>query len=178
MATVAALLIFSVPLRSFPLINLYLNMLRLHHMLRPNDFSPASRLLSFVHPSTCYSRMNPNAGFSFCYWQVTCYYIILAGKFAIDVNCVEIVNNRITIKDRETGDSMKPKIIIAVILIALGIAALAYQGITYTTREKVVDLGPIQMTAEKTKTIPLPPILGAIALVGGIVLLVVGSRKD
>ncbi|PKN86539.1 MAG: DUF3185 domain-containing protein [Deltaproteobacteria bacterium HGW-Deltaproteobacteria-1] len=73
---------------------------------------------------------------------------------------------------------MKPKIIIAVILIALGIAALAYQGITYTTREKVVDLGPIQMTAEKSKTIPLPPILGAIALVGGIVLLVVGSRKD
>jgi hypothetical protein len=72
---------------------------------------------------------------------------------------------------------MRPKIIIAIILIALGIAALAYQGITYTTREKVVDIGPIQMTAEKTKTIPLPPILGAIALVGGIVLLVVGSKK-
>ena len=72
---------------------------------------------------------------------------------------------------------MRPKIIIAIILIALGIAALAYQGITYTTREKVVDIGPIQMTAEKTKTIPLPPILGAIALVGGIVLLVVGGRK-
>ena len=74
--------------------------------------------------------------------------------------------------------SMRPKTIIAIILIALGIAALAYQGITYTTREKVVDIGPIQMTAEKTKTIPLPPILGAIALVGGIVLLVVGGRKD
>jgi hypothetical protein len=73
---------------------------------------------------------------------------------------------------------MKPKIIIAIILIALGIAAFAYQGITYTTREKVVDLGPIQMTAEKTKTIPLPPILGAIAFIGGIVLLVVGSRKS
>jgi hypothetical protein len=72
---------------------------------------------------------------------------------------------------------MRPKIIIAIILIALGIVAFAYQGITYTTREKVVDLGPIQMTAEKTKTIPLPPIVGAIALVGGIVLLVVGSRK-
>ncbi len=72
---------------------------------------------------------------------------------------------------------MRPKIIIAIILIALGIAALAYQGITYTTREKVIDVGPIHMTAEKTKTIPLPPILGAIALVGGIVLLVVGSKK-
>ena len=72
---------------------------------------------------------------------------------------------------------MRAKTIIAIILIALGIVALAYQGITYTTREKVVDLGPIQVTAEKTKTIPLPPVLGAIALVGGIVLLVVGSRK-
>ena len=72
---------------------------------------------------------------------------------------------------------MRPKIIIAIILIALGIAALAYQGITYTTREKVVDLGPIQVTAEKTKTLPLPPIVGAIALVGGIVLLVMGDKK-
>ena len=72
---------------------------------------------------------------------------------------------------------MRPMIIIAIILIVLGIAALAYQGITYTTREKVVDIGPIQMTAEKSKTIPLPPILGALALAGGIVLLVVGYRK-
>jgi hypothetical protein len=72
---------------------------------------------------------------------------------------------------------MKPNIIIAIILIALGIAAFAYQGITYTTREKVVDLGPIQVTAEKTKTLPLPPIVGAIAIVGGIVLLVMGTKK-
>ncbi len=72
---------------------------------------------------------------------------------------------------------MKPKIIIAIILIALGIAAFAYQGITYTTREKVVDIGPIQVTSEKTKTLPLPPIIGAIALVGGVVLLVMGVKK-
>jgi len=72
---------------------------------------------------------------------------------------------------------MSPKTIIAIILIAAGVVAFTYQGITYTTREKIVDLGPIQMTAEKTKTLPLPPILGAIALVGGIVLLVVGNRK-
>ena len=69
------------------------------------------------------------------------------------------------------------KNIIAIIMIAVGVLVFTYQGITYTTREKVVDLGPIQMTAEKTKTLPLPPILGAIALVGGIVLLVVGNRK-
>jgi hypothetical protein len=72
---------------------------------------------------------------------------------------------------------MNPKIIIAIVLIALGIVAFAYQGITYTTREKVVDVGPIHMTAEKTKTIPLPPILGALAIAGGVVLLVVGRRK-
>ena len=72
---------------------------------------------------------------------------------------------------------MNPKIVLAIILIALGIAVFAYQGITYTTREKVADLGPIHVTAEKTKTIPLPPIVGAIAIVGGIVLLVMGSKK-
>jgi hypothetical protein len=72
---------------------------------------------------------------------------------------------------------MKPKTIIAIILIVLGIAIFAYQGITYTTREKVVDLGPIQVTAEKTKTVPFMPIMGVIILVGGIVLLVVGVKK-
>lgn len=72
---------------------------------------------------------------------------------------------------------MNPKVIIAIILIVLGIAAFAYQGITYTTREKVVDVGPIQLTAEKTKTFPLPPIIGAIAIAGGIVLLVAGRRR-
>jgi len=73
---------------------------------------------------------------------------------------------------------MKPTIIIAIILIALGIAVLAYQGITYTTRENVVDLGPIKVTAEKTKTIPLTPIVGAIVIVGGIALLVMGMKKN
>ena len=74
---------------------------------------------------------------------------------------------------------MNIKTIAAVILIAAGVVMLAYQGITYTytTREKVVDLGPLQVTAEKTKSIPLPPILGAVALVGGIVLLSVGNKK-
>ena len=72
---------------------------------------------------------------------------------------------------------MKTYTLAGIILIAIGIVALAYQGITYTTREKVVDLGPIQMTAEKTRTLPLSPILGGIALAGGIVLLVVGNKK-
>jgi hypothetical protein len=73
---------------------------------------------------------------------------------------------------------MRTTTIFAIILIVIGIVAFGYQGITYTTREKVVDLGPIQMTAEKTRTLPLPPIVGAVALVGGIVLLVMGRKKD
>jgi uncharacterized membrane protein HdeD (DUF308 family) len=73
---------------------------------------------------------------------------------------------------------MKTTSLVGIILIVLGIAALAYQGITYTTREKAVDLGPIQVTTEKTRNIPLPPIVGAVALVGGIVLLVTGARKS
>jgi uncharacterized membrane protein YidH (DUF202 family) len=72
---------------------------------------------------------------------------------------------------------MKPQIIIAVLLIAIGIIAFAYQGISYTTTEKAIDLGPLQVTAEKTHTLPLPPIVGGIALVGGILLLFTGSKK-
>jgi len=73
---------------------------------------------------------------------------------------------------------MKPIVIFAVLLIALGVAAFGYQGITYTTKEKVVDIGPLTVTSDKTKTIPLPPIVGAIALVGGIGLLVLGTKKS
>ena len=73
---------------------------------------------------------------------------------------------------------MKITTLLAIILIALGVIALGYQGITYTTKEKVIDIGPLKVTEEKTKTLPLPPVAGAIALVGGIVLLVVGSRKS
>jgi hypothetical protein len=72
---------------------------------------------------------------------------------------------------------MKTYTLIGIVLIVIGIFAFAYQGITYTTREKIVDIGPIHMSAEKTRTLPLPPIVGAISLVGGIVLLVVGKKK-
>jgi hypothetical protein len=68
--------------------------------------------------------------------------------------------------------------LIGIALIALGLIALVYQGITYTSSEKVVDLGPLKITAQKEKTIPLPPILGGLALAGGIVLVVVASRKS
>jgi uncharacterized membrane protein len=71
---------------------------------------------------------------------------------------------------------MKPIVIIGIALIALGVVAFAYQGITYTSREKIIDIGPIQATHETKKTIPLSPILGGISLVGGIVLVVLGTR--
>jgi uncharacterized membrane protein YidH (DUF202 family) len=66
--------------------------------------------------------------------------------------------------------------VIGIILIVLGVLALAYGGITYTTHKKVLDVGPLQATAEQHKTIPLPPILGGVAVLGGVVLLLAGRR--
>jgi len=71
---------------------------------------------------------------------------------------------------------MKTATIIGIVLIVLAVISFAYQGITYTTHKKVVDLGPIQATATEHKTIPLSPIFGGILLVGGIILVVAGSR--
>jgi hypothetical protein len=68
--------------------------------------------------------------------------------------------------------------LLGVVLIILGVVAFAYQGITYTTQEKVLDIGPLKATVEKEKTIPLPPLVGGAALIGGIVLLLVGTRKS
>jgi hypothetical protein len=65
---------------------------------------------------------------------------------------------------------------LGIILIALGIIGLAWGGFTYTTREKVVDLGPIHASRDKQHDIPFPPIAGALALVGGVVLLVTGKK--
>ncbi len=72
---------------------------------------------------------------------------------------------------------MKPMAIVGVLVIVLGLAALVYQGITYTTRETVLDIGPVHATAERQRTFPLPPVLGIAAVAGGVVLLVVGLRK-
>jgi hypothetical protein len=72
---------------------------------------------------------------------------------------------------------MSPKSIAGIVLIVLGALALAYQGITYSTRETVIDLGPLQATAETERTLPLPPVLGGVAIAGGIALLVMGARK-
>jgi hypothetical protein len=73
---------------------------------------------------------------------------------------------------------MKTTTIAGSLLILLGAVALMYQGITYTKREKLLDLGPIHATTETQKTIPLPPVVGGLALVGGIVILVHGARRS
>ena len=73
---------------------------------------------------------------------------------------------------------MKSTSIVGIVLIVLGLAALAYQRINYTTRDTVIDIGPLHATAERQRTLPLPPVVGAVAVAGGIVLLVAGSRKQ
>ena len=72
---------------------------------------------------------------------------------------------------------MKPIVIAGVLLIVLGLAALVYQGVSYTSRETVIDIGPITATADRQKTLPIPPVLGILAVAGGVALLVVGARK-
>ena len=71
---------------------------------------------------------------------------------------------------------MKTATIIGIILIVLAVISFTYQGITYTTHKKVVDLGPIQASKTEHKTIPLSPIFGGILLAGGIMLVVAGNK--
>ena len=71
---------------------------------------------------------------------------------------------------------MRPTAMIAVVLIVIGVIALAYGGLSFTTKEKVAEVGPLKLEKDKTHSVSLPPILGVVALVGGIALLVVSRR--
>ena len=71
---------------------------------------------------------------------------------------------------------MRPIMLLGIVLIVLGVTALVYQGISYTSRERILDIGPIHATADTKKTIPISPILGGLALVGGIVMVGGGIR--
>jgi uncharacterized membrane protein len=73
---------------------------------------------------------------------------------------------------------MKPTMIVGIVLIILGVAGLIFGGFSYTTREKVIDAGPLQVTAEKQKTVPIPLIVGGVVLAGGIAVVVAASRKS
>jgi drug/metabolite transporter (DMT)-like permease len=72
---------------------------------------------------------------------------------------------------------MSGKSLLGIALVILGIIALAYQGFSYTVPKKKVDIGPIQVTKEERHNVPLPPILGALALIGGIVVLAMDRRE-
>jgi uncharacterized membrane protein len=72
---------------------------------------------------------------------------------------------------------MKPIMWVGILLVILGALGLAYQGFNYTHQEKILDVGPIHATAEEHDRVCIPPVLGGLALVGGIVLLVVGAKK-
>ncbi len=73
---------------------------------------------------------------------------------------------------------MKGATVFGILLIVLGVIALVYQGFTYTTHKKILDLGPIQATKEERQTVPLPPIVGGIALIGGVALLFAGGKNS
>jgi hypothetical protein len=72
---------------------------------------------------------------------------------------------------------MSSRSIVGIALIVLGILALAYQGFTYTVPRKAVDVGPVHVTKDEKHTVPLPPVLGALALIGGIAVLVIGRTE-
>jgi drug/metabolite transporter (DMT)-like permease len=76
------------------------------------------------------------------------------------------------------GGKMGGKTFLGIALIIIGFIVLAYQGVTYTTHKKIVDIGPIQATTEEHHNIPLPPILGVLALLGGIVVMVSDRRGN
>ena len=73
---------------------------------------------------------------------------------------------------------MKPMAMLGIVLLVCGIAALAYQGITYKSRDTVLDIGPLHATAVREHTIPLSPLFGIVAVMGGAALLVAGNRKN
>jgi hypothetical protein len=72
---------------------------------------------------------------------------------------------------------MKTASLLGFVLIILGVLALAYQGIHYTTHKKILDVGPVHATKEEHNTIPLPPIIGGLALIGGVILIAAGSKE-
>ena len=72
---------------------------------------------------------------------------------------------------------MKPVVIIGIIFVLLGVVALSYRSITYTSEEKIAEIGPFKATAEREKSIPLPPLLGGLALAAGAIMIAVGYRK-
>jgi hypothetical protein len=79
---------------------------------------------------------------------------------------------------RKCGGTMSGRTILGIALVVIGLFALAYQGFTYTTQKKIVDIGPIQATKEEHHTVSLPPILGALALISGVIVVAADRRGN
>ena len=73
--------------------------------------------------------------------------------------------------------SMKPIALVGMVLVVLGLGALVYEGVTYTSRETVLDIGPLRATTERQRTLPISPLVGVVAVAAGVALLIAGSRK-
>ena len=73
---------------------------------------------------------------------------------------------------------MKSIMFIGIVMIVLGIGSLIYKGVTYTSQDKIIDIGPIETSVDTQKTIPLSPVLGGLTLAGGIALVMIGRRKS
>jgi hypothetical protein len=73
---------------------------------------------------------------------------------------------------------MRMTVVLGILLVVVGLAGLAWRVFTYTTTEEVLDIGPIEVTAEKERSVPIPPIVGGIAVVAGVVMIMAGSRKS
>jgi hypothetical protein len=93
-----------------------------------------------------------------------------------DAQSASVRRRRFSLRRKEEV-AVKTASLAGIVLIVLGALALIYQGFSYTKRERVVDVGPIHATKDTHKTVPIPPVLGGIAVVGGIVLLVVGAKQ-
>jgi drug/metabolite transporter (DMT)-like permease len=72
---------------------------------------------------------------------------------------------------------MRPAVVVGILLIIIGVAGLAFGGFSFTRKEKVLDVGPIEASADKKESLPVPPVLGALAIVGGVVLLASSARR-
>jgi hypothetical protein len=73
---------------------------------------------------------------------------------------------------------MKSIMLIGIVMIVLGIGSLIYKGVTYTSQDNIIDIGPIEASFDRQKTIPLSPVLGGLTLAGGIALIIIGRRKS
>jgi hypothetical protein len=81
------------------------------------------------------------------------------------------------LRTEEEANFVKPVVIVGVVLVLLGIVGLSYSRISYTSKETIAEIGPFKATKEKQESIPLPPVMGSLALVAGVGLIALGLKK-